>query len=115
MYALGRGDECQDPVVDAADVARAIDAAISITVALGLPADDAIVLQSSNKLPLRLLPCDVLPESHPWGTSTERSRSSLLDGSPIPRVLWRLWSREESRGPMRVTASRSRCGPTTNW
>jgi hypothetical protein len=40
-------------------VARAIDAAVSIAVALHLPADDATVLQNSNKLALRLVPCDV--------------------------------------------------------
>jgi hypothetical protein len=32
---------------------------MSIAVALDLPADDAAVLQNSNKLALRLLPCDV--------------------------------------------------------
>jgi uncharacterized protein (DUF2384 family) len=33
---------------------------MSIAASLGLAADDAIVLQDSNKLALRLLPCDVL-------------------------------------------------------
>ena len=42
------------------DVARAIDAAISIAVALDLPAADATVLHNSNKLALRLTPCDIL-------------------------------------------------------
>ena len=41
------------------DLARAIDAAISIAVALDLPADGATVLHNSNKLALRLTPCDV--------------------------------------------------------
>jgi aminoglycoside phosphotransferase (APT) family kinase protein len=45
--------------VESSDVSRAIEAAISIAVALDLPADDAIVLHNSNKLALRLLPCDV--------------------------------------------------------
>ena len=45
--------------MESPEVARAIDAAISIAVALDLPADDAAVLQDSNKLALRLLPCDV--------------------------------------------------------
>jgi Phosphotransferase enzyme family len=45
--------------VESLEVARAIDAAIAIAVALDLPADDAAVLQNSNKLALRLLPCDV--------------------------------------------------------
>jgi hypothetical protein len=46
--------------VESSDVSRAVDAAISIVVALDMAADDAIVLRNSNKLALRLLPCDVL-------------------------------------------------------
>ena len=42
------------------DVTRAIAAATSVAASLGLPADDAIVLHNSNKLALRLTPCDVL-------------------------------------------------------
>jgi phosphotransferase family enzyme len=41
------------------DVTRAIAAAISVAASLGLLADDAIVLHNSNKLALRLTPCDV--------------------------------------------------------
>jgi aminoglycoside phosphotransferase (APT) family kinase protein len=41
------------------EIARAISAARSIVSALGLPADDAIVLWNSNKLALRILPADV--------------------------------------------------------
>jgi hypothetical protein len=44
----------------ASEVERAVATAISIASALGLMADDAIVLQDSNKLTVRLLPCDVL-------------------------------------------------------
>jgi hypothetical protein len=43
-----------------AEVARAIRAATSVASSLDLPADDAIVLHNSNKLALRLTPCDVL-------------------------------------------------------
>lgn len=46
--------------MESPDVARAIDAAISVAVALELPADDATVLHNSNKLALLLTPCDVL-------------------------------------------------------
>jgi hypothetical protein len=42
------------------DVTRAIRAATSVASSLDLPADDAIVLHNSNKLALRLTPCDVL-------------------------------------------------------
>ncbi len=41
------------------DVSRAMAAAISTAAELDLPADGAIVLQNSNKVALRLLPCDV--------------------------------------------------------
>ena len=51
--------------MEAPDVARAIDAAISIAVGLGLAAEDAVVLQSSNKLALRLVPGDVFARVAP--------------------------------------------------
>jgi len=44
----------------AAEVSRAVAAAMSIASALGLTVDDAVVLQKSNRLAVRLLPCDVL-------------------------------------------------------
>ena len=40
-------------------VARAIAATSSLAAALDLPVDDAVVLHSSNKLGLHLVPCDV--------------------------------------------------------
>ena len=43
----------------ASAVQRAVAAATSIVAALDLTVDDAIVLQNSNKLALRVLPCDV--------------------------------------------------------
>lgn len=42
------------------DVTRAITAAASVAASLGLPARGAIVLHNSNRLALRLTPCDVL-------------------------------------------------------
>ena len=39
---------------------RAIAAAMGAAAALGLTVDDVIVLQESNRLAARLLPCDVL-------------------------------------------------------
>jgi len=46
--------------VERPDVTRAIAAATSVAASLGLPASDAIVLCNSNKLAVRLTPCDVL-------------------------------------------------------
>ncbi|MGW5733024.1 MULTISPECIES: phosphotransferase enzyme family protein [Streptomyces] len=42
------------------EVTRAVAAARSVAMSLGLPADDARVLHNSNKVALRLLPCDVV-------------------------------------------------------
>jgi Ser/Thr protein kinase RdoA (MazF antagonist) len=44
---------------------RAMTAAKSVASALGLTVDDAIVLHDSNKLTLRLLPCDVVARVAP--------------------------------------------------
>jgi hypothetical protein len=46
--------------MQASEVPRAVAAATSTASALDLTVDDAIVLHDSNKLALRLLPCDVL-------------------------------------------------------
>ena len=51
--------------MQASAVPRAVAAARSIASSLGLTADDAIVLHDSNKLTLRLLPCDVLARVAP--------------------------------------------------
>jgi len=51
--------------MQASAVPRATAAARSIAASLDLRADDAIVLQDSNKLTLRLLPCDVLARVEP--------------------------------------------------
>jgi hypothetical protein len=53
-------DEMQSSVVP-----RAVTAAMSIASSLDLIVDDAIVLHDSNKLTLRLLPCDVLARVAP--------------------------------------------------
>jgi Phosphotransferase enzyme family len=51
---------CQDSRVEMSDIARAIAAATSVAASLDLPARNAIVLHNSNRLALRLTPCDVL-------------------------------------------------------
>jgi hypothetical protein len=45
--------------MQSSEVSRAVAAAMSTASALDLPVDDATVLHNSNKLALRLLPCDV--------------------------------------------------------
>jgi thiamine kinase-like enzyme len=51
--------------MQASEVPRAVAAAMSIASSLDLTVDDAILLQDSNRLTLRLLPCDVLAQVAP--------------------------------------------------
>ena len=51
--------------MQASEVSRAMAAAMATVSLLDLTADDAIVLHNSNKLTLRLLPCDVLARVTP--------------------------------------------------
>ncbi|MGW6294260.1 phosphotransferase [Streptomyces sp. NPDC055058] len=51
--------------MQAPQVRRATAAAREVVSSLGLPVDDATVVQNSNKLTLRLLPCDVLARVAP--------------------------------------------------
>ncbi len=45
--------------MQAADVSSAVAAASAAAAAFDLPVEDAVVLHNSNKLALRLMPCDV--------------------------------------------------------
>ncbi|WP_225847467.1 phosphotransferase [Streptomyces sp. HPF1205] len=45
--------------MEMSDAARAVAAAMSVAASLGLPVGDAVVLHNSNKLAVRLTPCDV--------------------------------------------------------
>ena len=81
--------------MDVPSAARAMAAARSTAASLGLRADDAVVLNDSNILTLRLLPCDVLARVVP---AAHRSAQFEIDiarrlaesGSPVaaldPRV-----------------------------
>jgi aminoglycoside phosphotransferase (APT) family kinase protein len=53
--------------VEAELVSRAMAAATALAGALGLPVSDAVVIHNSNKLALRLLPCDVFARLAPLG------------------------------------------------
>ncbi|MFI2365161.1 phosphotransferase [Promicromonospora sp. NPDC019610] len=77
------------------DVTRAIAAATSLAAALDLPADDAVVLHDSNKLALRLTPCDVFARVAPVGQEVAQFEVDLAQrlvevGAPLaplePRV-----------------------------
>jgi uncharacterized protein (DUF2384 family) len=53
--------------LQASEVSRAVAAARAIASTIGLTVNDAVVLQNSNKLAVRLLPCDVLARVAPQG------------------------------------------------
>lgn len=82
---------------------RAIAASVATAAALGLAVDDAVVLQDSNKLTLRLLPCDVLARVAPPAEQVAQfeldlaQRLAEFDG-PVaalePRVQPRVYERD---------------------
>jgi Ser/Thr protein kinase RdoA (MazF antagonist) len=78
-------------------------AAVSIASSLGLRADDVVVLQDSNKLTLRLLPCDVLARvalagQHVAQFEVELAQRLAGAGCPVatlePRVAPRVYERD---------------------
>jgi hypothetical protein len=69
------------------EMTRAIAAARSIATSRGLAVDDAIVLHNSNKLSVRLLPCDVLVRVAPQaqqGAQFEIDLAQRLIGAGCP-------------------------------
>lgn len=94
--------------MESVDTARATDAALSIARALDLPADKATVLQSSNKLALRLLPCDVFarvaPVEHKHGAFEVVLAQRLAKaGSPVAALEPRVEARSYTRDGFEVT------------
>ncbi|MFD8853734.1 aminoglycoside phosphotransferase family protein, partial [Streptomyces sp. NPDC059604] len=85
------------------DITRAITAATSVSASLDLPADDAIVLHNSNKLALRLTPCDVFARVAPVGQEVAQFEVDLAQrlieaGCPVcplePRADPRVYTRD---------------------
>jgi aminoglycoside phosphotransferase (APT) family kinase protein len=74
--------------VQPGEIQRALAAAMSTASALGLAVDDAIVLHDSNKLTVRLLPCDVVARVAPIAHQVARFEIGLAQrlaesGSPV--------------------------------
>src|SRR6516225_2659802 len=85
------------------EIQRALAAAMAIASALGLPADDVIVLHDSNKLTARLLPCDLVARIAPLAHQTawfeiELARRLAETHSPVaaldPRAKPRVYQRD---------------------
>jgi predicted trehalose synthase len=89
--------------VESSEVTRAIAATASIAASLGLPADDTVVLHNSNKLALRLMPCDVfarvaIGEHEGAEREVELAQRLAEAGCPVgllePRVDPRVYTRD---------------------
>ncbi|XKK39156.1 phosphotransferase [Nocardiopsis sp. ARC36] len=89
--------------MQASKVSHAMAAAVSVASSLGLATDDAIVLHDSNKLTLRLLPCDVLARVAPAADHVAQFEVDLSlrlvgSGCPVaaldPRVEPRVYERD---------------------
>ena len=89
--------------MQAIEAQRAVAAAVGIASSVGLPVDDAIVLNDSNKLTLRLLPGDVLARVAPADQQVAQFEIELAQrlaesGSPVaalePRVEPRVYERD---------------------
>ena len=109
-------------VLEEAEARRAVVAAITTASALGLEADDAVVLSDSNRLVVRLTPCDIVARVTPMThfASAERevavvdrlsetdSPVATLEAGVEPRVfvrdgfkiaMWTYFERVQSRMP----------------
>jgi aminoglycoside phosphotransferase (APT) family kinase protein len=89
--------------VQPSEIQRALAAAMSTASALGLAVDDAIVLHDSNKLTVRLLPCDVVARIAPIAHQVARFEIGLArrlaeSQSPVavpdPRAEPRVYERD---------------------
>jgi hypothetical protein len=89
--------------MQAPEFGRAMAAAMSTAASLGLTADEAAVLHDSNKLTLRLLPCDVLARVAPAAGQVSQFEVELAQrlaesGCPVaalePRVDPRVYERD---------------------
>ncbi|MEU3512050.1 aminoglycoside phosphotransferase family protein [Streptomyces longwoodensis] len=110
--------------MEAAEGRRAVAAARAVAVSCGLAVEEAVVLHDSNKLTLRLLPCDVLARVAPEAQQVARLEVELAgrlaaSGCPVavpdprvgPRVLGRdgfvvtLWTYYAPEAPGQVAAA----------
>ena len=89
--------------MQASEASRAVAAAVSTASSLDLTVDDVVVLQDSNRLTLRLLPCDVLARVAPVAHQVSQFEVELAQrlaesGCPVaalePRVDPRAYERD---------------------
>jgi hypothetical protein len=94
--------------MEATDVERAVEATTEVACALGLAVDEATVICNSNKLALRLLPCDVfvrvaLAGQEAFRSEIEIARRLAENGSPIAKLDTRVEPRVYQRNGFAFT------------
>ena len=99
--------------MDAGDVARAITASAALGTELGLAVDEVMVVANSNKLGLRLLPCEVFARVAFSGQEAFRfevgvARRLAGNGSPVARLDARVGPRVYEREGFAFTLWRYR-------
>ncbi len=90
------------------EVSPAVAAAMSVATSLGLKVGEAIVLQNSNRVTLRLLPCDVLARVARVAHQVSQFEVELAQrlagaGCPVAALEPRAGSRAYERGGFVVT------------
>jgi hypothetical protein len=90
----------------ASDIPRAVEAAVAVASATGLTVDDATVIHRSNRIAVRLMPCDVLArvayaiDSLPAEFEVEVAQHLAETSSPVgaldPRIEPRVQMRDGS-------------------
>src|SRR3970040_969064 len=100
--------------MQASEVPRAVAAAMSTASALDLKSTNAIVLHDSNKLALRLLPCDVLARVAPIAHQVAHFEIELAQGlaeteSPVAALEPRVEPRVHDRDGFVITQ------PSRSW
>jgi len=97
-------ERCQDALVEAGFVARATAAASALGRDLDLQVDDVVVVQNSNKLALRLVPCDVFARTSVVGAEVAAFELVVAEklgaiSAPVasldPRVEPRVYERDD--------------------
>ena len=99
--------------MQASEVPRALAAAMSTASHLDLTVHDADVLHNSNRLALRLRPCEVLARVAPGDDQAARFEVELAQRLAEPGAPWLLLILVSNRVCTSATASSSPCGPTT--
>ena len=94
--------------MQASEVPRAVAAAMSTASSLDLIVDDAIVLHDSNRLTVRLLPCDVVAQVAPVAHQVAQFQVELAQrlaesGCPVAALVPRVAPRVHERDGFVVT------------